>query len=120
VTDADLLHLIGLSPDDFQQVRQASTFEQAENSLVLLKERARKGYRRQVFELHPDRNDGDETKAALLRGLNVVMEKLEKLQVQRPAPPPRWVPMWNNTSTSSTTTYGSASVSFYVNGVRIS
>jgi hypothetical protein len=122
VTESELLNLIGLTAEDFHRVRQAPSFEEAENALVVLKDQAKKGYRKQVFELHPDRNEGDEAKAQTLQALNDLMGKLDRLRVQRPAPPPqmRWVPWNNSSSTSSSTTYGGVSVSFYVNGVRVS
>lgn len=123
MSEYELFDLLGLTPSDFQQVRQAPSFEEAENSLAQLKERAKREYRKQVFELHPDRNAGDEAKAQVLQALNDLMQKLEKIQVQRPLPTPppfRWVRV-NPTSASTWPSYdGGVSVAFYVNGVRVS
>jgi len=81
---------LGITPADFDAIRRAS-FPQAQDMLQALKDRAKKNYKRLVFELHPDRTGNDPGKTELFKILGQVITDIEKLQVQPPPPPPQFV-----------------------------
>jgi DnaJ-domain-containing protein 1 len=45
-----------------------------------LQERAKKRYRKLVFELHPDRTNGDENRSQLFRAVTEVIEDIKDLK----------------------------------------
>jgi len=80
------LQALGVTENEVDRISRAP-FVQAQELLQDLKVKARKQYKRLALELHPDRTNGDEVKAAFFVLLGRVLEDIEKTQV-RPAPPP--------------------------------
>jgi hypothetical protein len=120
--ESRLLSLLGIFPPDFQRVQRAPSFEQAKQELELLKERARKGFRKVAIELHPDQNGGDEMKTETFKQLNGLVQKIEKLQLRPPQPRPvimTGMPFVTGVSTSGATTTVNVIFSVMVNGVRV-
>lgn len=100
-----LLALLGFCPADFQRVTRMPSYEQGVAELDALKMRVRKAFRKVSLQLHPDQNGGDAEKTALFLKLNGFVEKIEKLQLQPPAPPRMMVhPGFNMTVTGTATT----------------
>lgn len=112
------LAVLGVTPQDVETIRRVP-FPQARTLLQELKAKARRNYKRQALELHPDRTQGDETKAALFVLLGRVLEELDKTEVHPPLPapppvvvtyyattvgPPAWRGWPTTTATSSSTT----------------
>jgi len=127
MTDLELLSLLGLGAGDFNAVKTAPSVAEAEVRLVALKERAKKGYRAQARNLHPDLHGEDPEKVKILVALNDLMAKLDKLVVQVvPRPQPvQWVRFTGpgygaGSTTTTTTTAGWGKAHIYVNGMRVS
>jgi hypothetical protein len=82
---------LGLVPEDFLAVKQATSFFEAKEVLGVLKAKARRGFRKAALRLHPDVG-GD---AALFIRVKEVLDNVEALQVRMPPPrrPVRYVPM---------------------------
>lgn len=110
----EAMEILGLVPEDFKAVKQARDINEAREVLRLLKDKARRGFRRAALKIHPD-HGGDE---ALFKRVNAVLEHIVGLEL-RPAPRPvpmrrsvmhvvfRGAPFASTTaSTTSTTTAG--------------
>jgi phytoene dehydrogenase-like protein len=108
------LAALGVAPQDFDTIRRVP-FPQAQTLLQELKAKARRNYKRLALELHPDRTQGDATKAELFVLLGRVLEELDKTVVHPPPPMPQPIainfafhtaPTWVSTAstTASTTT----------------
>lgn len=81
------LQTLNISPNEFEAIRLAP-FPQAQELLKRLKAKAKREFRRLAPKLHPDRNDGDESKTELFKLLVRVLDDVEKLQVSlRPIRP---------------------------------
>jgi hypothetical protein len=78
---------LGVSQQDFETIRRVP-FPQAQTLLQELKTKARRNYKKLAFELHPDRTQGDETKAQLFVLLGHVLGELDKTTVRPPQPQP--------------------------------
>jgi len=120
LTDAEIreaMDVLGLVPQDFLTVKQARTPEEAKEVLRVLKDKARRGFKKAALKLHPD-HGGDQT---LFVRVKSVVEHIESLQV-RPRPVPRRVVMYrpagigivfgttNASTTASTTPWGTGNV----------
>jgi hypothetical protein len=86
-----LLHELGVSQEDVdavqRAVREAKSSAHAERALEEFKAKARRGWRRRAFELHPDRTGGDADKTKRFVELQQLMQKVEAMRVdwqQRP------------------------------------
>jgi len=89
-----ILRAMGLTAEDFIEVRRATTVESRKCLLDALKTKAKKGYTRLAFELHPDRTGNDPEKTALFRTLVEVKADIDALDPDRfPAPEPSKPPV---------------------------
>jgi hypothetical protein len=108
------LAALDVTEAELEAIRRAP-FPKAQTLLQDLKAKAHRNYKRLALELHPDRTQGDKTKAELFVLLGRVLEEFDKIAVH-PAPKPvqvvrvpiaTWQASWNNpwsTSPTSTTT----------------
>jgi hypothetical protein len=108
------LTALDVTEAELEAIRRAP-FPKAQTLLQDLKAKAHRNYKRLALELHPDRTQGDKTKAELFVLLGRVLEEFDKIAVH-PAPKPiqvvrvpiaTWQAGWNNpwsTSPTSTTT----------------
>jgi hypothetical protein len=111
----EVMAILGLVPQDFMVVKQAKDLNEAREVLKLVKEKARKGFKKAALRLHPDHNGGDEQKTALFIRTKAVLDHLDKLEV-RPPPPPRPMPRmyvqvnfgspFASTTSATSTTFG--------------
>lgn len=84
---------LGITAEDFNEVRRQRTYEEAVAKLEEVKEKVRKGYKKLAFELHPDRTGDDVEKTELFKIITQVKQDIESLQIERPRPVPVPVPM---------------------------
>lgn len=75
--------LLGITEAELKDISKLS-FRDAEALLQKLKIKAKKNYKRLAFELHPDRNGGDETKTALYCLLTRVQHDFDKREARPP------------------------------------
>ena len=118
ITDQELpevMEALGLVREDFLCVKEARNLMEAQENLKLLKDKAKKGFRKAAIRLHPDVNGGDEKKTEMFKKVMELSKHIEKLKIQ-PRPPAPRIPLevlmrmhrpqvvWvQSTSTSSTT-----------------
>lgn len=84
---------LGLSQQDLLRLGADNDFEKAKAEIAELRERARKGYKRAAFELHPDRTGNDQAKTDLLIMAKRVLDALMTLEVVPVRPRPQPVPV---------------------------
>lgn len=81
---------MGLTAEEFIEVREAPTLQERTRLLDALKAKAKKAYTRLAFQLHPDRTGNDPEKTALFRLLTQVKADIEALEPARlPIPQPQ-------------------------------
>jgi len=105
---------LGIVPEDFLAVKQAVSFVEAKEVLQVLKDKARRGFKKAALRLHPDVG-GD---AQLFIQVKEALDHIESLQLRLP-PRPRPAPVMHvtlvdhgmgaATSTTSTTYAGNTS-----------
>lgn len=95
------LQALGISPRDLDSIRMAS-YPQAKQMLVQLKELAKKRYRKLALQLHPDRTGGDPEKTEMFKVVGLVLEDLNKLEVQRPVARPSFTSATVSNTTNAT------------------
>ena len=92
LTDSELdevMCVLGLDARDFMAVRGAGSIEEAVGVLRVLKDKARRGFRKAALHLHPDHNGGDAEKTALFIRAKSVVDHIEGMRVrERPRPVP--------------------------------
>jgi hypothetical protein len=76
-----------------ERIRQLTTlpFPKAVESLNIIKEEAKKRYKKLAFEWHPDRNPSDPIAEERFKTLGAVMADLNKLQFRPPPPVVQYV-----------------------------
>jgi len=79
-TAVRLLAKLGVTPPDIERVRQ-TPYPQSVALLDELKARVRSNWKKQAFELHPDRTGNDPEKTAEFMGLTQIRDDFEKLRV---------------------------------------
>jgi hypothetical protein len=72
---------LGVHPHDVEAL-SSLPYEEARQRLVLLKDLARKNFRRMALELHPDRTGNDPEKTARFKLLSVIRDDLERVEVR--------------------------------------
>lgn len=85
------LRELGIPPEDLQ-VLPRLPFPQAQEKLRIMRQIARKNYKRLAFELHPDRTGNDPVKTEKFKLLGQILTDFDKIEV-RPAPPPPPMPV---------------------------
>ena len=75
------LEVLGLSMAEVRAVRCAPDEDTGEEAKKRLQRKVKKAWKRVAFELHPDRHDGDEEKAALFKIVKVVVDELQEIRV---------------------------------------
>ena len=89
LTQADLarwLTLLGFTTEYIRQKLRARSYEEAVQRWAELKEDIRKQWRKMAFELHPDRNGGDDKK---FKEVKEAYDMLQKVEPTRQPPPAR-------------------------------
>lgn len=76
---------LGVTPLALDEVRRAPP-EKGPQLLEQLKRLAKSRYKKLAFELHPDRNPGNQEAAARLSYLSSVFRDVEKMAYQAPVP----------------------------------
>jgi len=83
---------LGIAPDEFEAIRRAP-YPKAQTLLQELKEKARHNYKKKAFELHPDRTQGDKSKAELFNLLGQTLEKINRMTVHTAPPIMQFIPI---------------------------
>lgn len=81
----EILGMLGLCPADFTHIRRLP-FSRAKEALDVLKERARRAFRKLAPELHPDRNGGDAQRTELFKKLNQLVQEIDSLGITSSPP----------------------------------
>ena len=81
----EILGMLGLCPADFTHIRRLP-FSRAKEALGVLKERAKKAFRKLAPELHPDRNGGNAQKTELFKKLNQLVREIDGLGITSSPP----------------------------------
>jgi len=80
---------MGITPQDFQAIQLAPSFEEAKKQLEALKTKVKAAFKKMAFELHPDRTGNDPAKTEKFKLVSKIKDDVEKLNVsppQRPQP----------------------------------
>ena len=83
---------LGIAPDEFEAIRRAP-YSKAQVLLQALKEKARHNYKKKAFELHPDRTQGDKSKAELFNLLGQALEKINSMIIHSAPPIMQFIPI---------------------------
>jgi len=79
------MRVLGLTPEDFLVVKRAQDLVEARELLSLVKQKARRGFRKAARMLHPD-HGGD---SQMFVRIKAVLDHIEQLEVKVPFPQPR-------------------------------
>ncbi len=79
----ELLRTLGVSLDDVESLRLLP-YEEAVKHLEALKDKVRRGWKRAVFDLHPDRTGGDPEKTARFHELTRARDAFEAFRLPVP------------------------------------
>ena len=104
------LKRLGVSPEEIQAIRRASSVFTGKEALEALKKKTKQRFKRLALELHPDATGGDDDKEEEFKVIRAVVDEINKLTVQeRPIARPTFVRV--NGLPSFRMGYGSASTS---------